>query len=35
MFDPLFRWLESTAFSVWMRESTRCLRFQAFWPRIP
>jgi hypothetical protein len=27
MFDPLFRWLESTAFSVWMRESDSLFAF--------
>ena len=27
MFDPLFFWLESTAFSVWMRESPSLLAF--------
>ena len=27
MFDPLFRWLEETAFSVWMRESDSLFAF--------
>lgn len=27
MFDPFFAWLESTAFSVWMRESTTVFAF--------
>jgi hypothetical protein len=27
MFDPLFRWLESSAFSVWMRESDSLFAF--------
>lgn len=27
MFDPLFLWLESTAFSVWMRESPSLFAF--------
>jgi len=27
MFDPLFLWLESTAFSIWMRESPSLLAF--------
>jgi len=27
MFDPFFLWLESTAFSVWMRESTSIFAF--------
>jgi uncharacterized membrane protein len=27
MFDPLFRWLESSAFSVWMRESESLFAF--------
>jgi hypothetical protein len=27
MFDPLFLWLESTAFSTWMRESPSLLAF--------
>lgn len=27
--DPLFAWVESTAFSVWMRESTSVLAFPA------
>lgn len=27
MFDPLFRWLESSAFSIWMRESDSLFAF--------
>jgi hypothetical protein len=28
--DPIFRWLESTALSTWMRESTSILAFPGF-----
>ena len=29
MFDPLFLWIESTAFSIWMRESPSLFAFPA------